>query len=75
MQTELRILRYDPEHDSKPHQETYRVNAEPMDRVLDLLHKVKDEQDGTLTFRRSARSASTSWARRSRSRRCPGCRS
>ena len=53
MQTELRILRYDPEHDSKPHQETYRVNAEPMDRVLDLLHKVKDEQDGTLTFRRS----------------------
>jgi succinate dehydrogenase iron-sulfur subunit len=24
-----------------------------MDRVLDLLHRVKDEQDGTLTFRRS----------------------
>ena len=30
-----------------------RVEAEPMDRVLDLLHKVKYEQDGTLTFRRS----------------------
>ena len=29
------------------------MRAEPMDRVLDLLHKVKDEQDGTLTFRRS----------------------
>ena len=53
MQTELRILRYDPEHDTKPHMEAYRVTAEPMDRVLDLLHKVKDEQDGTLTFRRS----------------------
>jgi succinate dehydrogenase iron-sulfur subunit len=53
MLTELRILRYDPEHDTKPHQESYRVRAEPMDRVLDLLHKVKDEQDGTLTFRRS----------------------
>jgi succinate dehydrogenase / fumarate reductase iron-sulfur subunit len=53
MQTELRILRYDPETDTKPHLETYRVRAEPMDRVLDLLHKVKDEQDGTLTFRRS----------------------
>ena len=53
MLTELRILRYDPENDTKPHQESYRVQAEPMDRVLDLLHKVKDEQDGTLTFRRS----------------------
>ncbi len=53
MQTELRILRYDPEVDTKPHTESYRVRAEPMDRVLDLLHKVKDEQDGTLTFRRS----------------------
>ncbi len=53
MQVELRILRYDPEHDAKPHWERYSVEAEPMDRVLDLLHKVKYEQDGTLTFRRS----------------------
>jgi succinate dehydrogenase / fumarate reductase iron-sulfur subunit len=53
MQIELRILRYDPERDERPHQETYHVEAGPMDRVLDLLHKVKYEQDGTLTFRRS----------------------
>jgi succinate dehydrogenase / fumarate reductase iron-sulfur subunit len=53
MQIELRILRYDPERDQKPHEETYQVDANPMDRVLDLLHKVKYEQDGTLTFRRS----------------------
>src|SRR4029079_7743641 len=53
MLNELRILRYAPEHATKPHRESYRVRAEPMDRVLDLLHKVKDEQDGTLTFRRS----------------------
>jgi succinate dehydrogenase iron-sulfur subunit len=53
MQIELRILRYDPERDRKPHEESYRVEAGPMDRVLDLLHKVKYEQDGTLTFRRS----------------------
>jgi succinate dehydrogenase / fumarate reductase iron-sulfur subunit len=53
MQIELRILRFDPEHDTKPHEETYTVEAGPMDRVLDLLHKVKYEQDGTLTFRRS----------------------
>ena len=53
MQVELRILRYDPERDTKPHEERYLVASEPMDRVLDLLHKVKYEQDGTLTFRRS----------------------
>jgi len=53
MQIELRVLRYDPERDQKPHEESYRVEAAPMDRVLDLLHRVKYEQDGTLTFRRS----------------------
>jgi succinate dehydrogenase / fumarate reductase, iron-sulfur subunit len=53
MQVELRILRYDPERDTKPHEERYLVESEPMDRILDLLHKVKYEQDGTLTFRRS----------------------
>ena len=53
MQIELRILRYDPERDKAPHEEAYQVEAGPMDRVLDLLHKVKYEQDGTLTFRRS----------------------
>ena len=53
MQVELRILRYDPERDQKPHWQTYRVSAGPMDRVLDLLHAVKWEQDGSLTFRRS----------------------
>jgi len=53
MQVDLRVLRYDPERDAKPHWERYAVTAEPMDRVLDLLHKVKYEQDGSLTFRRS----------------------
>jgi len=53
MQVELRILRYDPERDKKPHWESYAVESGPMDRVLDLLHTVKWEQDGTLTFRRS----------------------
>jgi len=53
MQVDVRILRYDPERDVKPHWEAYEVQAEPMDRVLDLLHSIKWEQDGTLTFRRS----------------------
>jgi succinate dehydrogenase / fumarate reductase iron-sulfur subunit len=53
MKVELRILRFDPERDKAPHWETYELETAPMDRVLDLLIKVKDEQDGTLSFRRS----------------------
>ncbi len=49
----LKILRYNPEKDGKPHYETYQVSAEPTDRVLDLLEHVKGYEDGTLTFRRS----------------------
>ena len=53
MQVDLRIQRFDPERDTKPHWERYVVDSEPMDRVLDLLHRVKWEHDGRLTFRRS----------------------
>jgi len=54
MQVDLRILRYDPERDAAPHWDAYLVDADPRtDRVLDLLHRVKYEHDGSLTFRRS----------------------
>ena len=58
MNVELRILRYDPDTDqapggSGPHWVTYQVESAPMDRVLDLLIKVKAEQDGSVSFRRS----------------------
>jgi succinate dehydrogenase / fumarate reductase, iron-sulfur subunit len=49
----LRIRRFDPETDAAPHWETYDVPAQPSDRVLNLLHHVKWEIDGSLTFRRS----------------------
>ena len=50
---ELRIKRYNPDTDAKPYWQTFSVEAEPTDRVLDALHTVKWEQDGTLSFRRS----------------------
>lgn len=50
---ELRIKRYNPDCDTRPHWETYGVRAEPTDRLLDALHTVRWEQDGTLAFRRS----------------------
>jgi succinate dehydrogenase / fumarate reductase iron-sulfur subunit len=53
MQVTLRIFRYNPETDKRPHFETYKVDAEPNDQVLDLLNKVKWEEDGTLSYRRS----------------------
>jgi len=53
MDVELRIRRFNPEVDAMPHWESYALQAEPSDRVLDLLHQVKWFQDGTLTFRRS----------------------
>ena len=39
MLIDLRVQRFDPERDKKPHWEEYRVESEPMDRVLDLLHQ------------------------------------
>ncbi|MFH1502825.1 MAG: succinate dehydrogenase iron-sulfur subunit [Candidatus Eisenbacteria bacterium] len=53
MQVEVEIKRFDPERDEHPHWESYAVEAEPTDRVLDLLNRIKDEQDGTLGLRRS----------------------
>ena len=53
MQISLKVFRYNPEQDAKPHFETYTVEAEPNDRVLDLLEYVKGYIDGSLTFRRS----------------------
>ena len=53
MDLTLKIRRYNPEQDSEPHWETYTVDAQPTDRLLDALHKVKWEIDGSLTFRRS----------------------
>ena len=53
MDIELKILRYDPENDRKGHWEYYKVEADPDERILDLLHKIKWFEDGTLSFRRS----------------------
>jgi succinate dehydrogenase / fumarate reductase iron-sulfur subunit len=53
MKVTLKIQRFDPEVDAKPHWKEYEVDVEPTDRLLDALHQVKWYQDGTLAFRRS----------------------
>jgi succinate dehydrogenase / fumarate reductase iron-sulfur subunit len=47
------VLRFNPEKDEQPHFENYTVQAEPMERLLDCLHKIKWYQDGSLALRRS----------------------
>ena len=53
MKVTLKIQRFDPEADTRPHWKEYNVEVEPTDRLLDALHEVKWYQDGTLAFRRS----------------------
>jgi succinate dehydrogenase / fumarate reductase iron-sulfur subunit len=53
MQVTLKVFRYNPEKDKKPHYEKYTLEAQPTDRVLDLLEHIKGYLDGTLSFRRS----------------------
>jgi succinate dehydrogenase / fumarate reductase, iron-sulfur subunit len=53
MDVALRILRFNPEVDVAPHFEDYAIEADPMDRLLDCLHKIKWEHDSSLALRRS----------------------
>jgi succinate dehydrogenase / fumarate reductase iron-sulfur subunit len=53
MEVTLKVFRYNPKLDKKAHYEKYKLEAQPTDRVLDLLEYVKGYIDGTLTFRRS----------------------
>ncbi|MCB9437375.1 MAG: succinate dehydrogenase iron-sulfur subunit [Anaerolineales bacterium] len=54
MEVKLRIRRFNPEKDQKPYWGEYTLtDVEPTDSVLELLNRVKWEQDGTLTLRRS----------------------
>lgn len=47
------IRRFDPEKNAEPYWQDFDVQMYSTDRVLDALHKVKWDQDGTLSFRRS----------------------
>jgi succinate dehydrogenase / fumarate reductase iron-sulfur subunit len=49
----LIIRRFDPEVDEEPRWQDFDVEMFATDRILDALHKIKWDQDGSLTFRRS----------------------
>ena len=49
----LRVRRYNPEFETEAHWDEWPLTMYGTDRVLDALHKVKWELDGSLSFRRS----------------------
>lgn len=53
----IRVQRFNPDTDEKPYLEDFELTPERDTTVLDALHMVKAEQDGSLTFRRSCRHA------------------
>ncbi|HID50436.1 MAG TPA: succinate dehydrogenase iron-sulfur subunit [Anaerolineae bacterium] len=54
MQVHMRIRRFNPEKDEKPYWGEYTLDdVDPNESVLDLLRRLKGEQDGTLTLRSS----------------------
>jgi len=53
MQIKLKVFRFQPEKDTQHHYDSWDLEVDPTDRVLDLLEKVRDYHDGTLGYRRS----------------------
>ena len=51
MLVKLKIFRYDPQKDKEPYYQTYEVEADPMERLLDCLNRIRWEQDPTLSYR------------------------
>jgi len=51
MLIKLKIFRFDPKKDEKPYYQTFEVEANPMDRLLDCLNRIRWEQDPTLAYR------------------------
>ncbi|MCP9956227.1 MULTISPECIES: succinate dehydrogenase iron-sulfur subunit [Streptomyces] len=49
----FRIRRFDPEVSDEAFWQDFRIEIDPKERVLDGLHKIKWDVDGSLAFRRS----------------------
>jgi succinate dehydrogenase / fumarate reductase iron-sulfur subunit len=53
MKVTLKVHRFNPEIDKEPHYDSFTIEVEPNDRILDCLNKIRWTQDSTLTFRMS----------------------
>ena len=53
MKIVFKIRRFNPETDKEEHYDIFSVEANPNDRILDCLNKIRWEQDSSLTYRMS----------------------
>ncbi|MDD5368093.1 MAG: succinate dehydrogenase iron-sulfur subunit [Anaerolineaceae bacterium] len=53
MQITVKLYRFNPVIEQKPHYDSHTLVVDPDDRVLDVLERIKGFTDGTLSFRRS----------------------
>jgi succinate dehydrogenase iron-sulfur subunit len=53
MKVKLKIYRFNPEADKEPHYDTFTVEANPTERILDCLNKIRWTQDSSLAYRMS----------------------
>jgi len=49
----LKVYRFNPETDKEPRYDTFHLEAEPNERILDCLNRIRWQQDSTLSFRMS----------------------
>ena len=49
----MKIYRFNPEKDTEPHYDVFNLDAEPNDRILDCLNKIRWQQDSSLAYRMS----------------------
>ncbi len=53
MEVTFRVFRFDPEKDTKPHYQEWKLDVPKTLRILDALHEIKWKYDGSLSFRRA----------------------
>ena len=53
MKATFRVFRFNPETDKTPHYDVFTVEANPNERILDCLNRIRWEQDSSLSFRMS----------------------
>jgi succinate dehydrogenase / fumarate reductase iron-sulfur subunit len=53
MKVTLKVYRFNPEKDTEPHYDTFQVEANPTERILDCLNRIRWTQDSSLAFRMS----------------------
>ncbi len=51
MLVRLKIFRFDPQKNKESYYQNFEIEADPVDRILDCLNRIRWEQDPTLSFR------------------------